>query len=148
MSETSATIEYSIIIEADPETVFGFLIEPELMAEWFGVSHVLDGKAGGAFRVEVSNGNIAVGEYIKVTPHRRVAFTWGWESASPKHSALLALKPGTSHVEIELQPHPRGTLLQLVHRGLPENLAGIYGERWELHLNRLTTRMAQRRNKR
>ena len=79
MSEVPVTIEHSVIIEADPETVFGFLIDPRIMAEWFGISHVLEAKAGGTFRVEVSAGNIAFGVFTDVTPHRRVAFTWGWE---------------------------------------------------------------------
>jgi uncharacterized protein YndB with AHSA1/START domain len=143
VSEVPVTIEHSVIIEADPETVFGVLIDPRLMAEWFGISHVLEAKAGGMFRVEVSEGNIAVGVYTEVTPHRRVAFTWGWESTSPAVSALSALKPGSSHVEIDLEPHSRGTLLRLVHRELPDDLARLHRERWEHHLNRLATRMAK-----
>ena len=142
MSEAPVTIERSVIIEADPETVFGFLLDPNLMAEWFGISHVLEAKPGGSFRVEVSQGNIAIGVYTEVTPHRRVAFTWGWESASPAQSALSALKPGSSTVEIDLEPHPCGTLLQLVHRGLPEDLAKIHAARWEEYLHRLATHMA------
>lgn len=140
MNQEPVTIERSVIIDADPETVFGFLIDPELMAEWFGISHVLEAKPGGTFRVEVSKGNVAVGVFTEVMPTRRVAFTWGWESASP---ALSALKPGSSHVEIELEPHARGTLLRLVHRGLPDDLAKIHGERWEYYLDRLAVRMAQ-----
>jgi uncharacterized protein YndB with AHSA1/START domain len=75
VSQTPVTIERSVVIEADSKTVFGFLIDPKLMAEWFGISHVLEATVGGTFRVEVSEGNIAVGVYTEVTPHRRVAFT-------------------------------------------------------------------------
>lgn len=145
MSEASITIEHSVIIEAGPETVFEFLIDPQQMAEWFGISQVVDARPGGTFRVEISQDNIAVGVYTEVTPHRRVAFTWGWESTSPSMSALSALKPGSSRVEIDLEPHPRGTLLRLVHRGLPEDLARLHAERWEQHLRRLATRIMQGR---
>jgi uncharacterized protein YndB with AHSA1/START domain len=142
VSEAQLTIERSVIIEADPETVFGFLIDPNLMAEWFGISHVVEARPGGSFRVEVSQGNIVIGVYTEVTPHRRVAFTWGWESASSALSALSVLKPGSSTVEIDLEPHPRGTLLRLVHRSLPEDMAKIHAARWEEYLHRLATRMA------
>ena len=40
MSGTPVTIERSVIVESDPEMVFGFLIGPHLMSEWFGISHV------------------------------------------------------------------------------------------------------------
>ena len=134
MSPEPVTIELTIIIEADPETVFSFLIDPKLMAEWFGISHVLEAKPGGTFRVEVSEDNIAVGVFIEVSPPRRVAFTWGWKSAN---ALLSTLKPDSSTVEIDLEPHPRGTLLRLVHRGLPEGLAQIHRERWEHYLDQL-----------
>jgi len=141
MSPELVTIERSVIIEADPETVFGFLIDANLMAEWFGISHVLDAKPGGTFRVEVGSGNIAIGVFTELSPPRRVAFTWGWESVSP---TLSMLKPGSSTVEIDLEPHPRGTLLRLVHRGLPEGLVKIHGERWNHYLDQLTA-VAQER---
>ena len=46
MSAEAAPVERSIFIEAEPETVFGFLVAPALTAEWFGISHVLDVKVG------------------------------------------------------------------------------------------------------
>jgi uncharacterized protein YndB with AHSA1/START domain len=67
-------------------------------------------------------------------PFRRVAFTWGWESP---RSDLAALPPGTSLVEIELEPRDGGTHLRLRHSGLPEELQPIHAERWSIHLERL-----------
>src|SRR6516162_8794871 len=81
MSKEAAAVERTTFIEAEPETMFGFLVNPSLMAEWFGISHVLEARPGGTFRVEVSQGNVAIGVFTEVTPYRRVAFTWGWESA-------------------------------------------------------------------
>jgi hypothetical protein len=72
-----------------------------------------------------------------VTPYRRVAFTWGWESAD---AALAELKPGASRVEIDLHPQVCGTLLRLTHTGLPKKLENIHGERWALYLGRLRLR--------
>jgi uncharacterized protein YndB with AHSA1/START domain len=140
MSTEGAPVERSIFIDADPEAVFGFLVDPALMAEWFGISHVLQVKVGGTFRVEVSRGNIAIGVFTEVTPDRRVAFTWGWESAD---ASLAELKPGMSRVEIELHPRDGGTLLRLTHTGLPNKLENIHAERWALYLGRLAVRLKE-----
>src|SRR5262249_23121934 len=88
-------IEREIFIAAPPEIAFKFLVEPAYMALWFGHQHTLDPRPGGIFRVEVSAGNVAQGTYLEVTPHRRVAFTWGWEGRDD-------LPPGRSLVEFDL----------------------------------------------
>ncbi|HWT83485.1 MAG TPA: SRPBCC family protein [Candidatus Acidoferrum sp.] len=134
MSTGRVIIERTLFIAAAPETVFRFLVDPALMAQWIGLSHKLGPAPGGTFRVEVSRGNVAVGVFTEVTPHRRVAFTWGWESAD---AALASLKPGTSLVTIELEAKDEGTLLRLRHSGLPEDLERIHGDRWSHYLSRL-----------
>ena len=120
--------------------MFGFLVDPSLMAEWFGISHILEARPGGTFRVEVSQGNVAIGVFTEVTPYRRVAFTWGWESAD---AALAELKPGASRVAIDLHPQGGGTLLRLTHTGLPKKLENIHAERWALYLGRLEVRLRE-----
>ena len=134
MSEERGAVERTIFIAAERETVFRFLIDPVFMAEWMGLSHTLEPAAGGIFRLEMGNGNVAVGVFTEVTPCRRVAFTWGWESAD---TALAQLKPGSTLVEIELEDRDGGTLLTLRHNGLPEGLRRIHGERWAYYLDRL-----------
>jgi uncharacterized protein YndB with AHSA1/START domain len=79
-------ITREIFIAATPDTVFGFLIDPALIMKWIGISHQLEPRPGGIFRVEVSAGNIARGIYTQVIRPHRVAFTWGWET----HAAELA----------------------------------------------------------
>lgn len=126
MSGEGGVIEREIFIATSPETVFGFLVDPLLMAEWFGISHTVEAHPGGVFRVEVSRGNVAHGVFTEVIP-RRVAFTWGWESGDP---SLTPLSPGSSLVEIDLEPRNGGTLVRLRHSGLPDSLKRIHGERW------------------
>jgi uncharacterized protein YndB with AHSA1/START domain len=136
MSSEQRAIERDVFIAARPETVFNFLIDAQLMTHWLGSFQQLDPRPGGIFQVEVSPGNIARGEYIEVVPFRRVAFTWGWNSLRPD---LAALRPGTSLVEIELEPQGGGTRLRLRHSHLPDELRPIHGERWSAHLNRLVS---------
>lgn len=134
MSEERVAVDRTVFIAAAPETLFGFLVDPALMGRWIGMSHTLEPTPGGTFRVEMADGNVAVGVFIEITPCRRVAFTWGWES---EDSSLAKLKPGTSLVEIDLEAKGDGTLLRLRHEGLPEDLQGIHGDRWSHYLNRL-----------
>ena len=110
------------------------------MARWFGKQHTLDPRPGGIFRVEVSAGNFAHGTYTEVTPHRRIAFTWGWEGRGD-------LSPGRSLVEIELLPKNGGTLLRLRHSGLPQTAEAPFRPKdhrknWANYLARLRQQCA------
>jgi uncharacterized protein YndB with AHSA1/START domain len=104
-------IEREIFIAAPPEVVFAYFVDPALMAPWFGLTHVFEPLSGGAFRVEVSRGNVARGAYVQVEPPHYVAFTFGWESHDIGHAALAELPPGASLVEIALVSHDGGTLV-------------------------------------
>jgi len=137
MPHNPGTIEREIFIALPPEEVFRYLVDPELMARWIGLSHDLEPQPGGRFRVEVSDGNIAAGRYVEVVPPLRVTFTWGWES---QDADMSVLPPGASLVEIDLQAKDHGTLLRLRHSRLPSDLAGRHAERWSHYLYQLQTR--------
>ena len=136
MTSEETDIEREIFIAAAPETVFRFLVDPTLMADWIGLTHTLEPHPGGMFRVEVSEGNVARGVYTEVIPPRRVVFTWGWESA-PSGEPWAAVPAGSSVVEIDLEAKEAGTLLRLRHRRLPSSSSEMHGERWADYLSRL-----------
>ena len=127
-------VEREILIAASPETVFAFLVDPALMANWFGIEHKLDPRPGGAFSVRVARGHRAKGVFTDVVPYSRVAFTWGWESKDP---SLAMLRPGESLLEIELEPREGSTLVRLRHSRLPKGISKIHGDRWSYYLGRL-----------
>jgi uncharacterized protein YndB with AHSA1/START domain len=127
-------VEREIFIAAPPATVFEFFRDPVLMVQWLGRGEVVDPRPGGAFRVEVSGGNIACGTYVVVDPPHRIAFTWGWEQ---QNFSDVPLAPGASLVEIELEPKGEGTLVRLRHRGLPDGMADAHRDRWMRHLQRV-----------
>ena len=80
-------------------------------------------------------GQIASGELVELVPHSRLVFTWGWEGDAPPVS------PGSTTVEIELEPVETGTLLRLTHRGLaPPPVAEHHRQGWERYLERLRVR--------
>jgi uncharacterized protein YndB with AHSA1/START domain len=136
-------VEREIFIAASPETVFGFLIEPALMARWIGEQHVLDPRPGGIFQVVLRAGAVASGAYEEIVPYRRITFTWGWEGRDD-------LPPGKSLVEVELEPKDGGTLLRLRHSGLArEALAPFtpedHGKRWTYYLSQLAEQCTVKR---
>jgi len=122
--------EREIWIAARPETVFGFLTQSDKMVRWFGLEAVLDAKPGGMFRVNVTGRAIAAGKYVAVEPHRRVVFSFGWEGGE-------IVAPGASTVEITLTARDNGTVLRLIHSGLPEDAVDSHGKGWTHYLDRL-----------
>jgi uncharacterized protein YndB with AHSA1/START domain len=125
-------IEREIRIDASPETVFEFFTDPALMVRWKGLRATLDPRPGGVYRVEMSEQAIAIGEYVELDPPRRIVFTWGWESE------FAQTPPGSSTVEVTLEADGDGTLVRLVHSGLPTTeSAEAHGHGWDHYLPRL-----------
>jgi uncharacterized protein YndB with AHSA1/START domain len=112
-AETEQAVEVEVRIAASPETVFDFLVEPGKMIQWMGRSAILEPRPGGTFRCDMNGSDIARGEFVEVEPPRRVVFTWGWEAGGSP------IPPGSSTVEVLLEPDGDGTILRLVHTDLP-----------------------------
>ena len=72
------------------------------------------------------------GEFVEVAPPDRVVFTWGFTNAD------VGVPPGSSTVEVTLTRDGSGTLLRLVHRGLPESELASHSGGWTGMLERLT----------
>lgn len=129
-------VEREVRVSARPETVFEFFTDPEKMVRWKGRRAELDPRPGGIYRVEMSERAIVRGEYVEVDPPRRVVFTWGWEGQEAG-SGEHAVPPGTSRVEVSLEPDGDGTLVRLRHFDLPAEAREIHGQGWDLYLSRL-----------
>jgi uncharacterized protein YndB with AHSA1/START domain len=123
--------EKELRIEASPETVFPYFTDPQKMRRWKGVEAELDPRPGGVYRVNVTGNDRVVGEYLEVDPPKRVVFTWGWEGND-------GVPPGSSTVEVTLTPDGDGTVVRLVHSGLPDaDARAQHGIGWEHFLDRL-----------
>ena len=142
MKTTSERLEVrrELEIAASPETVWGFLVDPEKARRWWGLDVRLDPRPGGEFRVHVVPGSVATGEFLELDPPRRLVYTWGWAEGGGGSDLV---PPGSSTVEIELEPSQTGTTLRLVHRGFPTaEAAGNHGAGWEHYLGRLAVAAA------
>src|SRR5947207_2616651 len=103
---TSGVIEREVRIAAPPETVFEFFVDPEKYVRWKGRMAWLDPRPGGEYRVAINDQAVAKGAFVEIDPPRRVVFTWGWEGTD-------AVPPGSSTVEVTLEPDGEGTILRL-----------------------------------
>ena len=131
-TDAAAGVVYrEVFIEAEPDTVFAFLTDADKIVRWMGVSATLEPREGGLFLVDVTNGNVARGEYREVLPNYRLSYTWGWDSADS------GVPPGSSLVEIDLEEKNPGTMLKLTHSGLPEPAVAPHAEGWEHFCGRL-----------
>lgn len=127
--EIDDVVERIVRIAARPETVFAFFTDPAKMIQWKGVQAALDPRPGGVYHVTVTERDIAIGEYVEVTPYTRIVFTWGWQN-SP-------IPPGSTTVEVDLTEDGDGTILRLRHHGLDGEAAHQHAEGWEHFLPRL-----------
>ena len=117
------TVQQETLIDADPATIFAFLTDADRLVRWMGVAANLDPKPGGLYLVDVTNGDVARGEFKEVVPVSRLAYSFGWEKGDD-------LKPGGSLVEIDLIPQVTGTLGRMTHSGLPEGLVAAHAKGW------------------
>ncbi|ODU02289.1 MAG: hypothetical protein ABS81_18035 [Pseudonocardia sp. SCN 72-86] len=127
-----------IEIDAMPETVFAFFVEPAKLTRWLADEAVLDPRTGGLC-VQVHPGEERgsggpfhmSGRFVEVDPPRRVVFTWGFTEPE------VGVPPDSSTVEVTLRPNGSGTTVRLVHRGLPPSEAGNHEQGWAAMLGRL-----------
>jgi uncharacterized protein YndB with AHSA1/START domain len=131
-------VEREVRIDAPPEVIFKFFVDPEQMIRWKGVEATLDPRPGGTYRVNVTGADVVRGEYVEVSPNERVVFTWGWEGEGNP------VPPGSSTVEITLVPDGASTLVRLRHHGLPGGPEDRHAEGWEHYLARLEMAAAGR----
>jgi uncharacterized protein YndB with AHSA1/START domain len=125
------SLRRELFIEADQATVFAFFTDPDKMTRWMGTQIQLDPRPGGIYLVNVNGKHVARGEFEEVTPNSRIVYSFGWENGA------MGVLPGTSKIEIDLAPKDRGTLLTMVHSGLPEPAVGPHTDGWTHYLGRL-----------
>ena len=129
-TETSV-YERTLSIDARPETVWEFFVDPNKLMRWKGINVDLDPQSGGTYRCEVIPGHTARGEFVELDKPNRLVFTWGWDGNE-------GVPPGSSTIEVYLKAEGSGTSLRFVHKDLP-NAEAVESHRhgWDHYLPRL-----------
>jgi uncharacterized protein YndB with AHSA1/START domain len=128
-------VRKTVEIAASPETVWELLVDPVKAIRWWGIGAEFDPRPGGKLRVHVIPGSVASGVFVELDPPRRLVYTWGWSEGG---GGPELVPPGSTTVEIELEPTAAGTTLRLTQTGLPtKESAEQHGAGWDNYLPRL-----------
>ncbi len=130
-------LKISRVIAAPPQPVFDAWLDPATLTKFMcpmagsTVDHAeSDNQVGGRFRIVMRVGDTTVpieGEYTAIDPHQRLMFTWLSDTAGK-----------ASTVELGFESHKEGTLVTLLHRGLPSaNARAAHTAGWTSILNTL-----------
>jgi len=99
-------------IEAPPEDVWGFMVDPAALSAWFGADAWLDPARGGSVRFRFADGLERRGTVEEVTPFR--ALTWRWREH--RGAGFGSTIGEASTVTIELRRVPSGTRVRIIER--------------------------------
>jgi len=122
-------IRASVLVHADPGTVFDYFTRPEAMTAWMGEWARLDARVGGEFAVDIKGAAVR-GEYLAIERPSRLLISWG-------HAGSEHLPPGSSTLEVLLHPTTDGTEVEILHTGLPEPEASEHPAGWRHFLGLL-----------
>ena len=136
MTDT-AVVTASVRIAATPDVVFPYFTDATLLVEWMGRWASLEPTPGGSFEVDLGCAPVR-GSYVVVEPPRRVVFTWGIAGNDN-------LPPGSTTVEVTLTAIGQDTLVELIHRDLPESRHHDHRAGWARLLDALATLEARDR---
>ena len=133
-------IRHVVRVDAPIEIVRSYFTDPDRIVEWWPTRATIDARVGGAIALEFDQpdgrSDRAKGTFTELT-RDRIVMTWGFERDPD-------LPPGSSSVEITLEPDGRATVVRLEHRGLPETHRRTHDEGWGLFLRRLSSVAAVR----
>ena len=131
----AGTLEVRRLLPASVEEVFAAWSDPGVMGRWLSpVGHAdveVDLRVGGRFRVTMVGEGRPIehtGEYLEVTPPRRLSFTWESPYTGPEPTV----------VTVELLPTEDGTELVLTHDRLPEDQVKPHAGGWGRMVDRMT----------
>ena len=96
-------------IEAPPDDVWGFMVDPAALSVWFGADAWLEPETDGRVSFRFADGSVRRGVVEQVERSRRL--TWRWRE---HRGAGFSLEIGdASRVTIELEPVADGTLVRI-----------------------------------
>lgn len=121
-------LDRTVVVHAEPQTVFRFFTDSERWARWWGKGSTIDARPGGRFLIQYPEGTQAAGEVIEVSPPRQIVLTYGYVSGTP-------IPVGGSRVTIEVAPHARGSRVSLRHEIAEASVRDEHVQGWRYQLS-------------
>lgn len=113
-----ATLTFERHLVHPPEAVWKAITEPEELSKWYGAEVQIDGRVGGSVHFARRHGTVT-GSILAWDPPRVFEHEWKVErSGSPK------MENGV--IRWELESEGEGTLLTLIHRNMPTQIARLF----------------------
>jgi uncharacterized protein YndB with AHSA1/START domain len=128
MPELPYRLDRTVVIHANPETVFRFFTDSARWASWWGAGSTIDAKPGGRMYIRHPNGVESLGEVLEVRHAERIVFTYGFATGKP-------IPPGSSRVTIRLEPDESGTRLHLLHEFAEAGTRDEHVQGWRFQLS-------------
>lgn len=128
MQELPYHLDRTVVIKAQPDTVFRFFTDSSRWASWWGAGSTIDPQPGGKVYIRHPNGVETLGEVLEVRQPERIAFTYGYASGKP-------VPPGGSRVTIRLEPDQAGTRLHLRHEFAEAGARDEHVQGWRFQLS-------------
>jgi uncharacterized protein YndB with AHSA1/START domain len=123
------------VVDAPVDVIWPLISTAEGLNEWMSVVAEVDLRTGGTIRWTHANGWVVAGELLEIVPHRRLVFTYGWESGG------FPVPVGSSVVTIELDPLGAATRVRVRHEGLSPSMAEQHTKGWAMFVDRLAVRV-------
>ena len=146
MSTATAVENYSLTmnrtLNASKQAVYDAWTQKEALTAWFKASpdmetivHQFELKVGGLYDIEMrepdGTPHVMHGEYVSLTPHDQLIFTWKWETDELKVNSL---------VTIDLTEKNGMTEIQLTHEKFAsQEIADMHDQGWTGCLAQLET---------
>lgn len=147
MVTASATrvVEVEKRVNGSPGEAFVYFTDPALHVQWQGIEAEIDPVPGGEYVVHITPAIRVRGRFVEIEFPNRLVLAWGFEAdpGTPVPSFAAPVPPESTRVEISFVAEGSGTIVRIVHSGLPSDAAANFtGMGWEGYLERLVRRCA------
>ena len=128
-------LRHVVRVDAPIDIVRSYFTDPKRIVEWWPTRATVDLRVGGDIELEFDQPDgqtdRARGTFVELA-RNRIVLTWGFERDTD-------LPPGSSRVEITLEPDGPGTIVRLEHHGVPASRRRNHDDGWAHFLDRLTS---------
>lgn len=131
MSDGLCSLRLTRRYTAAPGEVWGALSDPESLARWLAVPHMIELRRGGRFELELHGGGRVEGRVREIEPGWVLELDWRYGEEEP------------SIVRFELSEDGEETVLVLEHSRIDEPLGMVYIARWTATIELLSERVAR-----